>query len=53
MELRIATPEQLRMVFRRDMLEAFPEAELKPLTAMERLWADAEVVDLSGILLPD
>ena len=40
MELRIATPEQLRMVFRRDMLEAFPEAELKPLTAMERLWAD-------------
>ena len=28
------------MVFRRDMVEAFPEAELKPLAAMERLWAD-------------
>ena len=40
MELRIATPEQLRMVFRRDMLAAFPEAELKPLSAMERLWAE-------------
>jgi len=40
MELRTATPEQLRMVFRRDMLTAFPEAELKPLAAMERLWAE-------------
>ena len=40
MELRIPTLEQLRMVFRRDMVEAFPEAELKPLAAMERLWAD-------------
>ena len=40
MELRTATPEQLRMVFRRDLLTAFPEAELKPLAAMERLWAE-------------
>ena len=40
MELRIATPEQLRMVFQRDLLSAFPEAELKPLAAMERLWAE-------------
>ena len=46
MELRIPTLEQLREVFRRDLLAAFPEAELKPLAAMEKLWADAEKVDI-------
>ena len=40
MELRIATPEQLREVFHRDLLSAFPDAELKPLAAMEKLWAE-------------
>ena len=40
MELRIATPEQLREVFHRDLLSAFPDAELKPLEAMEKLWAE-------------
>ena len=40
MELRIPTLEQLRAVFRRDMLEAFPAAELKPLEAMEKMWAE-------------
>ena len=40
MELRIPTLEELRMAYRRDMLEAFPAAELKPLQAMEKMWAE-------------
>ena len=40
MELRIPTPEQLREVYRRDMLEAFPAAELKSLAVMEKMWAE-------------
>ena len=40
MELRIPTPEQLREVFHRDLLNAFPRAELKPLASMERMWAE-------------
>ena len=40
MELRIPTPEQLRLVYQRDMLSAFPAAELKSLAVMERMWAE-------------
>ena len=39
MELRTATPEQLRTVYRRDLERAFPAAELKPLKNMEQMWA--------------
>ena len=34
MELRLPTIEQLRTVYDRDMKEAFPPAELKPLSAI-------------------
>ena len=40
MELRIPSPEQLRTVYDRDLKEAFPAAELKPLGNMERMWAE-------------
>lgn len=40
MELRIATPEQLKTVYRIHLQEAFPPEELKPLAAMEKMWAD-------------
>ena len=40
MELRIATLEQLRDVYQRDLMEAFPAAELKPLQAMEKMWEE-------------
>jgi len=39
MELRIATPEQLQYAYRTDLAAAFPRAELKPLEAMETMWA--------------
>ena len=39
MELRIPTLEQLRTVYDRDLKEAFPSAELKPLRNMEEMWA--------------
>ena len=40
MELRIPTPERLREVFQRDLLNASPRAGLKPLASMERMWAE-------------
>jgi GNAT superfamily N-acetyltransferase len=40
MELRLPTIEQLRTVYDRDMREAFPPAELKPLSDIERMWQD-------------
>lgn len=40
MELRIPTPEQLRDVYNKDMKAAFPAAELKPLAAIEKMWAE-------------
>ena len=39
MELKLPTLEQLRLVYDRDLLEAFPKAELKPLANMEKMWA--------------
>ena len=40
MELRIPSLEQLRTVYDRDLKEAFPAAELKPLRNMERMWEE-------------
>ena len=40
MELRIPTLEQLRKFYNTDMKEAFPPAELKPLSAIERMWKE-------------
>ena len=40
MELKIPTPEVVRDFYNRDMKEAFPPAELKPLSAIERMWAE-------------
>ena len=40
MELRIPTPEQLRAYYHHEMEAAFPAAELKPLAAIERMWAE-------------
>jgi len=37
MELRAAEPAELRTLYERDLRASFPPAELKPLTAMERL----------------
>ena len=39
MELRILTPEELKTVYETDLTEAFPPAELKPLSAMEDMRA--------------
>ena len=38
MELRIPTIEVVRDFYNRDMKEAFPPAELKPLAAIEEMW---------------
>lgn len=38
MELKIPTREEFRAFYRRHLTEAFPEEELKPLSAMEMLW---------------
>ena len=40
MELRIPSVEQLRTVYDRDLKEAFPAAELKPLRNIEQSWAE-------------
>ncbi len=40
MELRLPSLEQLRTIYDRDLKEAFPEAELKPLRNMEQGWAE-------------
>ena len=37
MKLRILTPEELKTVYETDLTEAFPPAELKPLSAMESM----------------
>lgn len=37
MNLRIMTPEELAKAYGTDLREAFPPAELKPLSAMERM----------------
>ena len=39
MRLGIPTPEELKKVYEEDMKAAFPAAELKPLSAIERMWA--------------
>ena len=40
MKLRIPTPEQLKLAYERDLTASFPQAELKPLAAMERMWRE-------------
>lgn len=40
MELRIPTLEELRRLYETDMRDAFPPAELKPLSAIERMWKE-------------
>ena len=40
MELRIPSPAELREIYEKDLREAFPPAELKPLSAIERMWAE-------------
>lgn len=40
MELRLPSVEQLRTVYDRDLKEAFPTAELKPLRNIEKSWAE-------------
>ena len=40
MELKLPTLEQLRLVYDRDLREAFPQAELKPLASMEKMWSE-------------
>ena len=40
MELKLPTLEQLRTVYDRDLKQAFPAAELKPLRSMERMWEE-------------
>ena len=40
MELRLPSVEQLRTVYDRDLKEAFPAAELKPLRNIEKSWAE-------------
>ncbi len=42
MELRIPTPEQVRYFYNTSMETAFPAAELKPLTAIERMWQEGK-----------
>lgn len=42
MELRMPTPEQLRTVYAADLKESFPASELKPLRAIEQMWADGQ-----------
>ena len=38
MELRLPSLTQLRQIYETDMKESFPPAELKPLSAIERMW---------------
>ena len=40
MELRIPTPEELRRIYEEEMKSAFPPSELKPLSAIERMWRE-------------
>ena len=40
MELRLPSPTQLRAIYEAEMKSAFPPAELKPLSAIERMWQE-------------
>ena len=40
MKLRLPTPEQLKAVYNGLMKQAFPPAELKPLSSIEKMWAE-------------
>lgn len=40
MELRLPNPIQLQAIYEAEMKEAFPPAELKPLSAIERMWQE-------------
>lgn len=40
MELKLPTQEQLRVIYNRDMREAFPADEMKTLTWMRKMWAE-------------
>lgn len=40
MELKIPSPEQIDAVYASDLKVSFPPAELKPLRAIRKLWAD-------------
>ena len=42
MELRLPTLEQLREFYHTEMKTAFPPAELKPLSAIERMWGEGK-----------
>ena len=42
MKLRIPTPEELREIYNTDMKEAFPASELKPLSAIVRMWEEGK-----------
>ena len=42
MELRLPSLTQLRQIYEADMKEAFPPAELKPLSAIERMWQEGK-----------
>ena len=42
MELRLPSLTQLRRIYETDMKEAFPPAELKPLSAIERMWQEGK-----------
>ena len=42
MELRLPNPTQLRQIYETDMKEAFPPAELKPLSAIEGMWQEGK-----------
>ena len=48
MKLRIMNPEELKRAYETDLVEAFPPAELKPLSAMERMRA-AGIYDPLGL----
>ncbi len=39
MQLNLPTPEQLSMVYDRDLKRSFPTSELKPLAVMQNMWA--------------
>ena len=56
MKLRILTPEELKTVYETDLTEAFPPAELKPLSAMESMreknaYDPLVLVDEAGTML--
>lgn len=40
MELKLSTPDQLRVIYARDLAVSFPAEELKPLHMMETLWSN-------------